>query len=148
MNTNHTRVSRRSMLAIAVGLFAVLAPGLSAEDVHGRRFCSVASLDGSYGFYRTGKGGFGGPVAGQGIATFDGEGNWEGVVSNSRDGEISLDEEFAGTYTVAPNCTGALLIDGEEIERLVIVDDGRGYYALNLGEGVTVYLVATRIHDR
>lgn len=146
MNTNLARVSRTWLPPIALVLLAGLTPELYAEERHGRQGCSVRSLDGSYGLYRTGKGGFGGPVAGQGIAFFDGAGNWNAVVNNSRDGEISLDEEYSGTYTVAPDCTGALLADGEESLRFVIVDDGRSYYAVNVGEGVTVYTVATRIH--
>lgn len=148
MNTIQARATLKWLPAIALGLFAGFAPTLGAEEKSGRRDCSVRTLDGSYGFYRTGKGAFGGPLAGVGIARFDGNGNWSAVVSNSRDGEITLDEEFSGMYTIESDCTGSLLVDGEfELERIVIVDDGKGYYALNLGT-TTIYLVATRIHGR
>jgi hypothetical protein len=147
MNTKQARVTLTWLPAIALGLFVGLAPALGGEERPGGRVCSVASLHGSYGFYRTGKGAFGGPLAGQGIAFFDGAGNWSAVVNNSRDGEISLDEEFSGTYTIESNCTGKLLGDEDvELERFVIVDDGKGFYAVNVTEGITIYTVATRIH--
>ncbi len=53
------------------------------------------------------------------------------------------------TYTIAPDCTGQGLPEqGVELVRFVIVDDGKGFYALSLLEGNTIYLVATRIHGR
>jgi hypothetical protein len=128
--------------ALGIGLAAGLA---SAEDISANRHCSARSLDGSYGFYRTGKGAFGGPLAGQGLVVFDGQGNWSALVNNVRDGEASLEEEFSGTYEVAENCTGVLLTDGAELERIIVVDDGKSYYALNMSPGATIYAVATRI---
>jgi hypothetical protein len=150
MNTKQARVSLTWLPAIALGLLAGLAPALGAEEGReGSRNCSVRSLDGTYGFYRTGKGAFGGPLVGNGIASFDGAGNWTAIANNVRDGEVTLDEEFSGTYTIAPDCTGSLFVfDGEdfEITRLVIVDDGKGYYAVDVVGGQTIYYVATRIH--
>lgn len=89
-----------------------------------------------------------GPVAGQGIGFLDGKGNFHAVVNNSRNGEISLDEEYSGTYTVAPDCTGAFLVDGGESERFVVVDEGKGFYGVSVFEGITAYTVGTRIHVR
>ena len=147
MSTKPTRNSRTWLSIIAaLGLLAGLAQQLPAEETHERRGCSVRTLEGTYGFYRTGKGAFGGPLAGQGIVHFDGAGSWSAVVNNSRDGEISLDEEFAGLYTVAANCTAALLDEAEtETDRIVVVDDGNGFYGLNVIDGITIYTVATKI---
>jgi hypothetical protein len=147
MNTQRTPTSRTWLPILVLVLLAGLAPDLRAEDRNGKQGCSVRTLEGTYGFYRTGKGAFGGPLAGQGIVSFDGYGSWTALVSNSRDGEISLDEEFSGTYAIAPDCTGALLIDDLETERIVVVDEGKSYYALNVAGGATIYLVATRIHN-
>ncbi len=146
MNTRQTRVSRIGSLAIALALLAGLAPAVGAEERHGGRDCSVASLHGSYGFYRTGKGTFGGPLAGQGIAFFDGEGDFHMTVNVSRDGEIFLDEEISGTYEIAPDCTGSFLDNDSEFERFVVIDDGKGWYSLFVFGG-TVYTVGTRIHN-
>jgi hypothetical protein len=128
----------------AVGLFGQ-APALFAEEAGGRQ-CSVRTLDGKYGFYRTGKGAFGGPLAGMGIADFDGNGNWTALVTNVRDGDVTFDEEFSGTYAIAGDCTGSIFVEETELERIVIVDDGKTYYGVNVLGGPTIYLVATRIH--
>ena len=148
MNTKRVGICLTWLPAITLGLLSCLAPALGDdEDGHASRNCSVASLQGTYGFYRTGMGPFG-PVAGQGIGFLDGKGNFHAVVNNSRNGEISLDEEYSGTYTVAPDCTGAFLVDGGESERFVVVDEGKGFYGVSVFEGITAYTVGTRIHVR
>jgi hypothetical protein len=147
MNTNHDRVTLTWLPAVALGLLAGLAPAAGAEERHGGRDCSVASLHGSYGFYRTGKGTFGGPRVGQGIAFLDGQGNFHVTENVSRDGEIFLDEEYAGTYEIAPDCTGGFVADGSEFERFVVIDDGKGWYSVFVFGGTTIYTVATRIHS-
>jgi hypothetical protein len=146
MNTNHGRVTLTWLPAVALGVLAGLAPAVGAEQRHGGRDCSVTSLLGSYGFYRTGIGTFGGPLAGQGIAFFDGKGNFHVRVNVSRDGEIFPDEEYAGTYEIAPDCTGKFLDNDSEFERFVVIDDGKGWYSV-FTFGGTVYTVATRIHS-
>src|SRR5262245_3714663 len=145
MILKRSRASLSWLPFMVIGLLAGSALSLRAEEQSGPR-CTNKKLDGSYGFYRTGKGAFGGPLVGGGIATFDGNGNWTSVLTNVRDGDVSFDEEFEGTYTINTDCTGSLFVEGDELERLVIVDDGKGYYAVNVGGGATIYLVATRIH--
>ena len=54
MNIKQGRVSLTCLPAIALVLLAGLAPALGAEESQGSP-CSVASMHGSYGFYRTGK---------------------------------------------------------------------------------------------
>ena len=148
MSTKRVWIGLTWLPAITLGLLSGLAPALGDdEDRRASRNCSVASLQGTYGFYRAGTGPFG-PVAGQGIGFLDGKGNFHAVVTNSRNGEISLDEEFSGTYTVAPDCTGAFLLDGVESDRFVVVDEGKGYYGVSVFEGITVNTVGTRIHVR
>ena len=145
MNSNPGRITLTFLNALALILIVGLAPALGEEAKAEARECSLASLRGTYGLYRFGSNP-GGPVAGQGIGDMDGEGNFRAVVTNSRNGEISLDEEYEGTYTVAPDCTGAFLLEDEESDRFVIIDNGNGWYAVGVFEGVTISTIATRIH--
>ena len=147
MNTKRVRIFLGWLPAITLGLLSCLSPAVGAEQ--GSRGCSVGSLQESYGFYRFGKGNFGGPLAGAGVISFDGAGNYYVVMHNSRDGQIALDESYSGTYTLEPDCTGKLLAeDAGELDRFVVVDDGKGLYAVSVREGVTLNIVATRIHVR
>ena len=139
MNTRQNRSFRMGSLAIAFGLLAGLAPALGAQEMNGGRDCSEASLEGTYGSYRTGMAVYG-AVAAQGIYFFDGEGGWQLRLNISRNGEISVDEEWEGEYTVNADCTGEF---GEDA-RFVIVDDGKGVYLVALFEGFAMYEVFER----
>lgn len=142
MNTRQTRVSLRLLSAIALALLG-LTPA-SAEQENSGTGCSLASLNGTYGAYRTGTAPYG-PVAAQNLYYFDGEGGWNLVMNISRNGEISVDEYWEGEYNVNEDCTGT--IDGTSA-RLVIVDGGKGFYLLSTLEGgFTMYEVGTRIHN-
>jgi hypothetical protein len=142
MDFTHTRVFRIASLAIALGLLSGLAPELDAQGRHDERECSAATLEGSYGFYRTGIAPYG-AVAAQGLIHFDGEAGWTMTLNISRNGEISQDEFWEGGYTLGPDCTGEL--DGGA--RIVVVDDGNGFYSVSVLEGgFAVYEVGTRIH--
>lgn len=142
MNFTQTQVFRIGSLAIALGLLAGPLPELGAQEAPGGLKCSLASLEGTYGAYRHGTAPYG-PVAAVGIYFFDGAGGWNLVSNISRNGEISVDEYWEGGYSVNADCTGAI----DEVTRIVIVDDGNGFYLLSLFEGgFTMYEVATRVH--
>jgi hypothetical protein len=141
MNIKQSRVFGMGSLAIALGLLSGLAPELGAQAGYAGRECSNASLEGTYGAYRTGTAPFG-AVAAQEIWYFDGEGSFNATVNISRNGEISLDEYYEGGYTVNADCTGEI----DEFARIVIVNDGNGYYLVNILGGITQYEVGTRIH--
>lgn len=142
MNIRQYRGFRIGSLAITFALLAGLAPALRAQEMNGGRDCSEASLKGSYGSYRTGTAPYG-AVAAQGIYFFDGEGGWQLRLNISRNGEISVDEEWEGEYTVNADCTGEF---GEDA-RFVIIDGGKGIYLVALFEGFAMYEVWTRIHN-
>ena len=145
MNRHQRRIILTGLSVLAV-ILVVGAASASGEEAKAEgRDCTLASLRGTYGFYRFGVGPAG-QVAGQGIGFIDGEGNFRAVVTNSRNGEISFDEEYEGTYRVEPDCTGAFLLGEDESDRFVIIDNGSGWYAVSVFEGVTVSTVATRIH--
>jgi len=147
MKTRQARISLRWLQAIAIGALAGLAPALRAQQAGGGNGCSVASLNGSYGYYRSGQGSFGGPLAAVGVFLFDGAGNASAVQNISRDGALDLDSPFTATYTIASNCSGsAFSADGTEFARFVVIDDGKGFYLFSESEGSTIFGVGTRIH--
>jgi hypothetical protein len=149
MKRTQARISPPLVWAIAVGLLVGLASSARADGHHkpiAHKPCSDATLDGSFGYYRTGKIlPDGGPLVAVGIFTYDGNGNTVGTESVNRNGDIGFDEGGTGRYQVNPDCTGMLLNDdGEEYARLVVVNDGNDIYIFS--ENNPVYVVATRIH--
>ena len=135
----------RAFLALALGAFLVLASTVRGDDRHGSS-CSNADLKGTYGFYRTGTTAVGG-LAAVGILFFDGKGHSSVRQSVSRGGDLSFDEVGDFLYHVDSDCTGnGSTTDGEEFTRLVVVDDGNGFYIFSETNGNAVYGVGTRIH--
>ena len=131
----------RFLSAIALALLAGLTPA-SAEQQSQGGGCSIETLNGAYGLYRTGMAPYG-PVAAQGFVVFNGQGGWTLRLNISRNGEISVEEEWEGGYDVNEDCTGNI---GEDT-RFVIVDGGRVFYNFITREGFTAYEVGTRIHN-
>ena len=140
---------------VASSLFGVSAfhggrsgvvPLVHADDQDDSRTCSNATLNGSYGFYRTGTTGAG-PLAAVGILFFDGNGNATATQSTSRNGVFTFDVVVAGTYEVAEDCTGKEFTpNGVEFARLVIVDGGKEFYLFSETSGNTIYGVGKKIH--
>ncbi len=124
--------------------------------VHADEGCSVATLSGSYGFYRQGTTGVAtssaNALAAVGITTFDGAGNTVAPAHQaiSKNGIISNFDQPAGVggfYQVNSDCTGRLIApDGATpIADFVIVDGGDGFYGLSLSTGNAVIEVARRV---
>ena len=134
------------------GDWASIVPNVHADDLHAIKSCSNATLNGSYGFYRTGTiplpDGSRGSLAAVGILFFDGNGNSTATQSISRNGVFTFDAVGSGPYEVAEDCTGKGFTEsGVELFRFVIVDGGEGLYALSETSGNAVYLVGRRIHS-
>ena len=135
-------------VALASGLLFSIShiQGAHADDRH-ERACSNKTLKGSYGSYRTGNGSMG-PTAGVGRLTFDGNGNSSGLQNISRNGTFVFDNPVLGTYEVAEDCTGRFIDTmGNEVSRIVIVDDGKEFYGLSLTAGTAIYGVWKKIHN-
>ena len=136
-------------VALASGLLFSISQiaGVHADDRH-KRGCSNKTLKGSYGNYRTGNSPAG-PLAAVGHHTFDGNGNTTGVGNTSRNGTYTFDVEIVGTYEVAEDCTGKFIdpATGNEVSRIVVVDDGKEIYGLSLTAGAAVYGVWKKIHN-
>ena len=141
MNTTQTRISLRILSAVAFALVVGVTTAYGEQESQGPG-CSLATLKGTYGVYRTGTAPYG-AVAAQSLQYFDGEGGWSMLMNISRNGEISVNEFWEGGYNVFEDCTGE--IDGGA--RFVIVDGGKGFYLVSILEGFTMYEVGTRVHN-
>ena len=127
-------------VALASGfLFSISQiAGVDANDRH-KRGCSNKTLKGSYGSYRTGTGSMG-SLASVGHLSFDGNGINSGIQSFSRNGTYTFDFRFEGTYEVDEDCTGEFIDPmGNEVARIVIVDDGKEFYGLSVSAGAAIY---------
>ena len=117
------------MLAVA---FATLFSLTAVTAAQGNEKCSNATLKGSYGLHATGTTPSG-DFAAVGRFTFDGNGNLTGKLFTRVDGNNSESPEFAGTYSVSPNCivtdTWGPPINSTHVS--VIVNDGKEYFILN-----------------
>ena len=124
---------------------ASLAPDARADNKQAGSGCSNATLKGSFGFYRTGSTPDG-PLAALGIIHYDGQQNFSGSQSISRNGEYDFDIPLAGGYAVAADCTGiGFSPAGVEFFRLVVIDGGKGLYIFSESNGNAVYGVGRKI---
>jgi hypothetical protein len=134
------------MVGLVSAVLLGIAPVTHADDRDAGKACSNATLNGSYGFYRTGTTPTG-PLASIGILFFDGNGNATATQSTSRNGVFTFDVVVPGTYEVAEDCTGKEFTpNGVEFARIVIVGGGKGFYLFSETAGNTVYGVGRKIH--
>ncbi len=146
MQSNRLSVSTLAASVVAVILLAGASSSALGENGHSKDACSVRSINGSYGFYRTGSTPDG-PLAALGIIAFDGKGGATGSQNISRNGDYSFDVPLDFRYEVSEDCTGkGLTADGYEFFRIVAVDDGKTLYIFSESEGNAIYGVVTRIH--
>lgn len=149
-------------MTIRIALGGLIASLLVMAGFHGRRSgivsivhaqnnsqggCTNASLNGTYGFYRTGTTSQG-PLAALGIVTYDGNGVASGHQTISRNG-VFQDVASQGLYHVNPDCTGTLLSsDGVTvIGLLVVVDHGKEVFILSMTPGNAVYGVEQKLGE-
>jgi hypothetical protein len=120
------------------------------------RACSVATLEGAYGFYRSGtrSGEPSVPVVAVGLATFDGTGTVATARQTIRRNGVTVQDLFtdpptAGPYEVDPDCAGRFLNpDGSLLAHIVVVDRGKELFFTSLAPGVTVTGVMKKIDSR
>jgi hypothetical protein len=111
--------------------------------------CSVASLKGAYGFFRSGTTPVG-PLAAVGILDFDGAGS-STVRQTTRKNGISTSDLFntpamTGPYEIDPDCAGRILNpDGSALAHFVVVNGGNEVFILSLSAGNSVNGVMKRI---
>jgi hypothetical protein len=147
------------LLLLVIGvMWGVLTVGVGSKSrvnllptVHAQEGCSVASLNGAYGFYRTGTTAVG-PLGAVGIATFDGAGTSTAIQTIRKKGQTTsdlfTDPGITAPYQIEPNCAGKLLAsDGSIFAELVVVDRGRELFIISLSQGNTVTGVMKKIGD-
>jgi hypothetical protein len=134
---------------ISIAVFALASVLLFGYSVYAEEQnsssggCTTATLNGAYGFYRTGVNEFG-PFAAVGIFAFDGNGNGKVRQFRSLNGDFKPNSGTF-TYTVAADCTSKNFADGAEFARVVIVDGGKEMYFIS-ESNQTVYGVAKKVH--
>jgi hypothetical protein len=109
MNRKRLAVS----LAIVVGLGFVLTV-LAIGDTEARQ-CTLESVKGEFGATFTGAitaGPFAGPYAAVSRIVCDGKSSCHGEGTQSLDGTIVPLVDQGTTYTVNPDCTGSITVDG------------------------------------
>jgi hypothetical protein len=114
--------------------------------------CSVATLNGAYGFFRTGITSAG-PLAAVGIAMFDGKGGSTARQTIRKNGitvaDLFTDPALSGPYQVDPDCAARFLNpDGSVFAHAVVVDGGNELFILSLSDANDVYGVMRRIGGR
>lgn len=135
------------LLGFLAGLLLAMPPNGGRQSdlvarVHAQEGCSLATLQGAYGFYRTGTTP-GGPLAAVGIATFDGNGATEARQTIRKNGvttaDLFTDPPQVGSYQVNSDCTGKFLNpDGSVFAHIVVVAGGRQIFGLSLSDTNTV----------
>ncbi len=121
-------------------------PPANAPFVQG---CSLGSIRGAYGFYRTGNTGSG-PLGAVGIVTYDGFGHSSFIQTIIKSGvqtsDLFTDGASDSLYSVESNCT-AKFIDPDTgvFGHAVIVGGGEEIYFMSLTGTNTVNGVARRI---
>ena len=145
-----------SCLLLGIPVFRGTQPGIVAT-VHAKskdsEACSVAAVNGAYGFFRTGITSAG-PLAAVGIATFDGTGAVSAARQTIRKNGITTQDLFtdpalSGPYDVDSDCAGRFLNpDGTVFGHFVVVDGGKELFILSLSDANDVYGVMKKIDGR
>jgi hypothetical protein len=124
-----------------------------AQENDEQKGCSNVTLNGTYGFYRTGTTSVG-PLAAVGLVTFDGTGAHSPARQTIRRNGVAVRDLFAdpaldGPYEVDPDCAGRFLnFDGSVAGHFVVVDGGKEIFNISLTPGNSVTGVFRKINSR
>jgi hypothetical protein len=144
MNTNilKTSIAAAGMLMMFAGLASAQEPSAKVKE------CSLATLQGSFGYTSTGTlldsyvpAPYAGPFAEVGRQTFDGKGNTNATATLSSNGNILQQATIQGTYTVNADCTGSMTLYVVQFQSTVHADfvidrDGAEIRAIGTDSGV------------
>lgn len=144
----------RCQVALLLAGSVFYAQSLAAEEQASKE-CSKATLSGSFGYSSTGTlldsyvpAPYAGPFGEVGRQTFDGRGNTSAKATTSSNGNIAP-VTIEGTYTVNPDCTGAMTLNVSPFEStvhadFVIDEDGAQLRAIGTDSG----LIETRVYTK
>lgn len=151
-------MKRTFTLLLTVGLIGVILTAGRGKSwpsfvpkVHAQEGCSVASLRGAYGFFRTGTTAVG-PLGAIGIATFDGAGTSTARQTIRKNGtttsDFFTDPGLTAPYEVDADCAGRFFnLDGSVFAHLIVVDRGKELFIISLSSSNTVTGVMKRIDE-
>ncbi len=149
---------RIGAIASVVGLLLVMSPSRGRQSgglpkVRAQGGCSLSSVKGSYGVFRTGATS-GGPLAAVGIETFDGAGNSSAIQTIRKNGvttnDLFADPPAVDLYEVDPNCAGRFVHpDGTVFGHFVVVTylGGQELFGLSLTDANSVYGVWKKMNS-
>jgi hypothetical protein len=132
------------ILALAAGTFAAAPHALKAADDPCPR--GNETLHGTYMVHAAGTIVGLGPIASNGIVTFDGKGNIVNTFSASLNGEIQRGVTWTGIYSLNPDCTGTQILNGSHID-FVVMPDGSTFSAIATDPGFVFSGSATRFKE-
>jgi hypothetical protein len=126
-----------------------IVASVHAQGLKDSEACSVATLNGAYGSFRTGITSAG-PLAAVGIATFDGKGSSTARQTIRKSGitvsDLFTDPALIAPYEVDSDCAGKVFNpDGTAFAHFVVVDGGNELFILSLSDANDVYGVMRRI---
>ena len=126
-----------------------IIPTVQAKERDSCRRCTLASLEGCYGYSYAGTVHGFGRVAAVGPINFDGEGNTSATYSVNLGG-THFQGSFTGTYTVDDDCTGTItlnlpLLGISSNGSFVIVENGKEAPFMGTDPGVEVTGVAKKL---
>jgi len=144
MNTNILKTS-----IVGAGMLIMFAGLASAQEQADKvKECSIATLQGSFGYTSTGTlldsyvpAPYAGPFAEVGRQTFDGKGNTNATATLSSNGNILQQATIQGTYRVSADCTGSMTLYVVQFQSTVHADfvidrDGAEIRAIGTDSGV------------
>jgi hypothetical protein len=142
----------KAAVIVAASCFALwLVSGVGTEPLVSRAYaqhndshsgvCSLVTMKGTHGYAYSGTV-MGSSIAAAGPITFDGAGNLSATYDVGLGG-THFHGAFAGTYTVASDCTGTVTLNLPVLGisshgSFVIVNNGKGTYFVGTDSGVTV----------
>jgi hypothetical protein len=151
-------ITRMALIASMAGLLLVVFASRDGRSrvvptAHAQEGCSVASVKGAYGFFRTGMVPVG-PLAAVGIAMFDGSGTASARQTIRKNGvttsDLFTDPPLVGPYEVDSDCAGRMLTDAVTrtvFAHFVVVDGGKELFIISLTDANTVYGVMKKIRS-
>jgi hypothetical protein len=132
--------------AVAAMTFVAVPQALKADEAP----CPLldATLHGTYMAHGSGTVLGLGPVASNGMTTFDGKGHAVNTFSASINGEIHRGVTVGGTYTVNPDCTGTRLASDGSTYDFVVMPDGSTFSSIEVDSGTVILGSAVRFKER
>jgi len=133
---------------------SALIPAAQAQTAPARgRECTAALLQGTFAFDLWGTNNIAlpgipassGPYATLGLLTFDGQGGFSLVNTQSYNGVVIPPQNLAGVYILGADCTGRIALNTGAVFSMVAADGGREIHFIQINGSSVVRGIAKRI---